>query len=398
MALTIFIDFTGFGLVIPLLPFWAEHLGASPLVVGLLLTSYALAQFFCTPLLGSLSDRYGRRRVILLSLCIEAVAFALTALASSLPLLLLARVIGGVGASNIGSAQAVVADVTPPEKRAAGMGTIGAAIGMGFVVGPALGGLLAAHGEATPFWIALALALLNALLVYFLLPETHVSRQSAERRVGQFYTGWRQVMGRREVASLVLVTLLYMLAFSGMETVFPLLTQQQFAWGATQNGYVFTYVGVLVVLMQGGLVRRLVKRWGERNLLLAGLAALGLGLLMLAWSANVIWLLIAVGILSIGDGAVTPTSSAVLSLLTPADEQGAILGFAQGLGGLGRVIGPVLAGVLFTLAPGAPFLAGSFFALLAILVTLPLLTSIQQTICARKLEVQSGRSASGIVR
>jgi MFS family permease len=205
-------------------------------------------------------------------------------------------------------------------------------------------------------------------------------------------------MGRREIASLVLVNLLYTLAFTGMETVFPLLTQRQFAWGALQNGYVFTYVGLLVVLMQGGLVRQLVKRWGERNLMLAGLAALGLGLLMLAWGASLAWLLIAVGILSLGDGAVTPTSSAVLSLLAPADEQGAILGFAQGVNGLGRALGPMIAGVLFTLAPGAPFLAGSFFAALAILITLPLLSSIQQSISEHNMEVQGGRGASGIVR
>src|SRR5205807_1184529 len=130
MALTIFIDFTGFGLVIPLLPFWAQRLGANPVGVGLILTTYALAQFLFTPILGALSDRYGRKRIILLSLCIEVISFALTALASSLPMLLIARVVGGIGASNIGSAQAVVSDVTPPEKRAAGMGTIGAAIGM----------------------------------------------------------------------------------------------------------------------------------------------------------------------------------------------------------------------------------------------------------------------------
>src|SRR5579859_1086259 len=139
MALTILIDFIGFGLVIPLLPFWAEHLGAGPLGVGLILTTYALAQFLFTPILGALSDRYGRKRIIFFSLCVEVISFALTGLASSLPMLLIARVVGGIGASNIGSAQAVVSDVTAPEKRAAGMGMIGAAIGMGFVVGPALG-------------------------------------------------------------------------------------------------------------------------------------------------------------------------------------------------------------------------------------------------------------------
>src|SRR6266480_1894962 len=172
MALTIFIDFTGFGLVIPLLPFWAEHLGAGPAGVGLILTVYALAQFIFTPVLGKLSDHYGRKPVIFSSLLIEAVSFAFTALAGSLPLLLLARFIGGLGASNIGSAQALVADVTPPQGRARGMGMIGAAIGLGFVVGPALGGVLAPLGTAVLFWVAMLVALANALLVLRFLPET----------------------------------------------------------------------------------------------------------------------------------------------------------------------------------------------------------------------------------
>lgn len=153
MALTIFIDFTGFGLVIPLLPFFAERLGASSFGVSLIVTVYALAQFLCTPLLGALSDRYGRKPIIMISLCIEVVAFALTALAGSLPFLLVARAVSGIGASNIGSAQAVVSDVTPPAKRAAGMGAIGAAIGLGFVVGPALGGILFAQWSDDPFLV-----------------------------------------------------------------------------------------------------------------------------------------------------------------------------------------------------------------------------------------------------
>lgn len=402
MALTIFIDFTGFGLVIPLLPFWAEHLGANSLGVGLILTTYALAQFLFTPLLGSLSDRYGRRRILLLSLCIEVISFALTALAGTLPLLLLARVVGGIGASNIGSAQAVVSDITPPEKRAAGMGAIGAAIGMGFVVGPVIGGLLAPHGEATPFWVAMGLALLNALLVFCLLPETRRVRpgEAAVRGAspGLLFAAWGKVMHRTSVASLILVNLLYTLAFTGMETVFPLLTQKNFGWEALQNGYVFTYIGCIIVLMQGGLVRRLVKRWGERNLMLFGLLLLGSGLLLLIWSNTLALLLIATGILSIGDGAVTPTSSAVLSLLTPESEQGEVLGLSQGLGGLGRTIGPLIAGALFTVGRGVPFLAGSIFALIAILVTLPVMSNIQQTIQERKQEVPAGREASGVVR
>jgi multidrug resistance protein len=393
MALTIFIDFTGFGLVIPLLPFWAEHLGANPLGVGLILTTYALAQFLLTPILGKLSDRYGRRRIILGSLCIEVLSFALTGLASSLPLLLIARTVGGIGASNIGSAQAVVSDVTPPEKRAAGMGVIGASIGLGFTVGPAIGGLLSPHGEVTPFWVAMGLALVNALLVFFFLPETRKKQAGAPGYKGGMallFSGWGKAIHQSAIRSLVLVNLLYTLAFAGMESVFALLTQKNFGWASTQNGYVFTYVGVIVVLIQGGLVRQLVKRWGERNVMLFGLAFLGIGLILLAWSNSVAIVLIAVGILSIGDGAVTPTSSAVLSLITSENEQGEILGFAQGMGGLGRIIGPLIAGTLFAINPGAPFLVGGAFAVLAILVTIPVMTTLQQSIQTRKHEIEQG--------
>jgi len=155
---------------------------------------------------------------------------------------------------------------------------------------------------------------------------------------------------------------------------------------------VFTYVGFIVVLMQGGLVRQLVKRFGERNLMLSGLVLLGVGLVMLIWSSSLALLLIAIGILSVGDGAVTPTSSAVLSLVSPEGEQGEILGFAQGVGGLGRTIGPLIAGALFSVGAGAPFLAGGAFALLAIVVTLPVMTSIQHSIDAHKREAQQRRS------
>jgi MFS transporter, DHA1 family, tetracycline resistance protein len=383
MALTIFIDFTGFGLVIPLLPFWAEHLGANSVGVGLVLTVYALAQFLFTPVLGSLSDRFGRRPIIITSLLIEFLSFALTALAGSLPLLLVARFVGGLGASNIGTAQAVVADVTPPEGRARGMGLIGAAIGLGFVVGPAVGGMLASLGPAVPFWVAGCVALANALLVLFFLPETrkqHETQPEVEghRRKGLLFAGWRNALRYPVIARLVAVNLLFTLAFTAMETVFPLFTQQFFGWKATQNGYVFTYVGIIVVIMQGGLVGRLVKRFGEQTLLLAGLVMLAAGLALLAWSTSLALLLISLGILSAGDGAVTPTISTLLSFAAPAGAQGETLGFAQGMTGLSRIVGPLAAGTLFALGPRIPFLAGAGLTGLAFLLALPALPEVSR--------------------
>ena len=382
MALTIFIDFTGFGLVIPLLPFWAEHLGANAVGVGLILTVYALAQFIFTPVLGSLSDRYGRRPIIIASLSIEALSFALSALANTLPFLLLARFIGGLGASNIGSAQAVVSDVTPAKDRARGMGIIGAAIGLGFVVGPALGGLLAPLGPALPFWVAMGVAIANMLLVFFFLPETRnrqASTQAGESREGNAFVllaGWRQALRNATVARLVIINLLFTIAFTAMEAIFPLFTQHVFGWTAMQNGYVFTYVGFVIVIMQGGLVGQLVKRFGERSLLIAGLIMLGIGLALLSFSTQLALLLIALGILSAGDGMVSPTISALLSFASPSGAQGETLGFAQGIAGMGRVIGPLLAGTIYAVGgPSMPFLLGAGLVLLAALLAIPALAS-----------------------
>jgi multidrug resistance protein len=402
MALTIFIDFAGFGLILPLLPFWAERLGAGSVGVGLAITIYALAQFVFTPVLGTLSDRYGRRPVILASLLIEALSLALAALAGSLPILFVARFIGGLGASNIGSAQAVVADVTPVEGRARGMGLIGAAIGLGFVVGPALGGLLAPLGPAVPFWVAMIVALANALLVLRFLPETRHMRattraahpandeaptppstaptgttiSSTNHGMGVVLAGWRQMLRHPAVARLVVINFLFTVAFTAMEAVFPLFTQHSFGWTALQNGYIFTYAGVAIVVMQGGMVGQLVKRWGERSLLIAGLVMLATGLALLSWSTNLALLLVALGIVSIGDGAVTPMVSALLSFASPPTSQGETLGFAQGVAGLGRVIGPLAAGSIFAIGgPGAPFFFGSALVVLAALIVLPALSN-----------------------
>lgn len=373
MALTILIDFTGFGLILPLLPFWAEKLGANALDIGLILTVYALAQLIFTPLLGRLSDRYGRKPIIIFSLVIEAFSLILTAFASSFPLLLLARFIGGLGASNIGSAQAVVADVTQPEQRARGMGMIGAAIGLGFVLGPVLGGLLSGKDSVLPFWIAAVVALINALLVLFLLPETRTaqrSRQSEHR--GNFLSGWGNLSRYPVIGRLVVVNLLFTIAFTAMETTLPLLAQHNFGWTASQNGYIFAFVGVIIVIMQGGLVGQLVKRWNEHASMIAGLFLLAGGLIMLAFSSQVAILMASLGILSIGDGAVTPLVSTLLSFASPSDAQGEILGLSQGLGGLGRVLGPLAAGSAFNFfGPGTPFIAGGILVVLAALIALP---------------------------
>ena len=389
MALTILIDFTGFGIIIPLLPFWAQRLGANPTEIGLAVTLYALAQFLFTPLLGALSDRYGRKPIILIALLIEACSLALTALAGTLPLLLLARFIGGLGASNIGSAQAVVSDVTAAKDRAQGMGLIGAAIGLGFVIGPALGGVLTPLGPTVPFWVAAAVALINALLVLLLLPETRTAKAGATgmqhataasaRGIRVIFAGWDYVTHNRPLAGLIAVNLLYNVAFTAMETIFPLFSQHVFHWGATQNAYIFTYVGILVVIMQGGLIRQLVKRWSEQTIMFAGLLLLAIGLISLAFSGQLAFLLISLGLVSIGDGAVSPIISTLLSFVSPLEAQGETLGLAQGFASLGRIIGPLAAGGLDTLSnPGLPLISGGILVVVAAIIIIPILPTIRR--------------------
>jgi len=380
MALTIFIDIAGFGLILPLLPFWAEHLGANPTEVGLILTIYALAQFIFTPILGSLSDRFGRKPIIIASLLIEAFSLALTGFAGSLVVLLIARFIGGIGASNIGSAQAVVADVTPPEGRARGMGMIGAAIGLGFVIGPAIGGILSPIGPAVPFIVAMVVALINALLVLLFLPETRKVREistthaSSTEQQGILPSGLGQLLRNKTLTRLIVINLLFTTAFTAMEAVFALFSQHMFGWTAKENGYIFAYVGIIIVIMQGGLIGRLVKRFGEQKLLIAGLLMLTLGLVLLPFSSTLAVMLIALGILSAGNGAVTPTVSALLSLTSPRDAQGKVLGLSQGIASLGRIVGPLVAGSIFSLiGPGAPFILGGVLSFLALLIAFPIM-------------------------
>ena len=380
MALTVLIDFTGFGIIIPLLPFWAEHLGASPVQVGLILTVYSLAQLIFLPVLGRFSDRFGRRPIILWSLVIETISLTLTALSGSLTMLLVARFIGGMGAANLGTAQAVVSDTTTPAERAKGMGFIGAAIGVGFVLGPAIGGGLTTLGLTAPFWFAAGVALVNAALVFFLLPETRAKQPTlaaqasgapAQPQIG-FVAELLATLRSPAVARLIGVNLLYTLAFTAMEAMYPLFSQQIFGWGATQNAWIFVFVGVIMVIVQGGLVGRLAKLWGEQTLLLAGLALLAAGLLALPLGTTLAVMLIAVGALSAGSGAISSMSSALASLASPEESQGQTLGVIQSSGGLGRVLGPIAAGWVFAIGgAGAPFVAGGALAALALLVALP---------------------------
>ena len=356
MAVTVFVDFLSFGLVLPLLAFRAQRLGASPVLVTATLSVQALAQAVCTPLAGRLSDRHGRRPVIAGALLVEAAAFAATALAGSVPALLAARCLAGLGTSSVGSAQAVVADVTGPEDRARGMGVVGAAVGIGFVVGPALGGLLATMGPDVPFWAGAGLAAGAALLVWLLLPETLAPGHAGAGPWWSILQTVSGVTGRSAAARLIWLTSITTLAFAAMEAIYPLATQRVLGWGATANGYAFAYLGLLMAAAQVARPRRAAGT-GALRLGLAGLAASLL--LLAAASAGLPVMVAALTLLGVSLGVVTPAVAALLTAVAPAGRHGETLGAARGAEALSRAAGPLAAGVLYGLAgPPLPFLAG----------------------------------------
>src|SRR5215471_13042601 len=305
--ITVFIDLVGFGIVIPVLPFYAEgtKFGATPSQVGLLFASYSIMQLVFAPVLGRLSDKYGRRPVLLVSLLGTALGFLILGFATTLWMLFAGRILDGISGGNISTAQAYIADVTTKENRAKGMGLVGAAFGLGFSFGPAIGGIMSRWGINVPFLFASGLAFANATLLFFTLPETvtkdHPARASAAS------ARWLQLVAALKQARLALILGIYFLfvvAFSVMTSSFAFFTMFRFGFDAHDTGWLFLYVGMIGALIQGGLIGRLVKRFGEPALVIAGALLFSLSLLAIPLTGphSGLWALLVVGaVLAIGN-------------------------------------------------------------------------------------------------
>jgi len=388
----VFIDLLGFGLILPLLPYYAERFGAAPWVVGLLTASYAAAQLVGAPVLGRLSDRHGRRPILLISIAGTSLGFLLlgfaeplgSALAGVLPeslfggdlvaaanvatlgVLFFSRILDGLTGGNISVAQAYITDITDEENRARGLGLIGAAFGLGFVIGPAVGGALSA-GEryAVPAFAAAALALLNWIAVLIWLPESltdEIRAQLAKRPTGAILSVselWK-AMRRPRFGPLLHVRLFYGLAFATFTGVFALYAQYRLALDSTQTGYVLAYVGFLVVLVQGVAIGRLTKRFPENRLILASVGVLAVALLAWAFTPNVPLLLIVLAPLSFASGVLNTVINSAITKSVYPEEVGGALGVAASIESLTRVIGPAAGGfVLGALGTWAPGLIGA---------------------------------------
>jgi MFS transporter, DHA1 family, tetracycline resistance protein len=397
LFLIVFVDLVGFGLVIPLLPFYALRFTASPQQVTLLLAVYSLMQLFTAPLWGRLSDRVGRRPILIVSMAASALAYLWMGSATALWMLFAARGFAGASAGNIAAAQAYIADITTPEQRAKGMGVIGAAFGFGFIIGPALGGLLAGSDPAsadieTPAWVAAGLSLIALCGVAVLLPESLPAGRRgggpSRRRLGALLG----VLRRPVLAPLILIFFLVILAFAGMESTFALWATEQFGWGPRQVGYIFTYVGVLSAILQGGLIGRLAQHFGEARLLLCGLALIGCGLLILPVAHNVGILVVGVSGLALGLGLAQPSLNSLISRRAGLEEQGEVLGVSQSVGSLSRVVGPAAAGFFFAeFGRNAAFFWGAALVAVALFLALKLVRGLEAAKLARSKPMEPSR-------
>lgn len=391
---TVFINLVGFGLVVPLLPFFAQSLKAEAWQITLMFSAYSLGQFFAEPFWGRLSDRIGRKPVLLMTLIANALGYLMLAFVPNIWLAIAVRLFTGLGAGNISTVQGYVADVTPPEQRAGRMGLIGAAFGLGFIVGPGLGGLLTQPqlgrlGYQLPIFLAAALAAVAAVGVVVFLRESRAKADPAAPRPA-FLAGLKDVRDNAVVSRVLVVTLIYMAGFSAMESVFGLWSESRYQWGAREVGLSFMIVGIVSTLNQGFFAGRLARRFGESRVLATGMLLFGTSLVLqvlapVAWfpatrlelgaitiavvQGWIIPIVMAIG--ACGMSLAMPNISAMISRASPPDRQGAMLGLNMASSSVARIFGPMIAGALFSgLGHDWPFVIGALLTIPAALMAI----------------------------
>jgi MFS transporter, DHA1 family, tetracycline resistance protein len=379
ILLVVFVDLIGFGMIIPILPLYAKSFQAEEWQIGLLLGCYSFMQFLASPVLGYISDRIGRKPVLLVSLIGSVIGYAVMANAHSLTMLFIARIIAGICGASVGTAAAYIADITPAENRSRRMGLIGAAFGVGFVLGPAIGGILSHFWTVAPFWFGAGLALLNAIAVLLFLPEPekHVKRSEVSTPVAA------DAVGRTGFDGIALLVVTYFVAIAGFAIVtmiYPQVLDRRFTLNTSQISMVFVFLGLVGAFIQGGAIGRLAKRFGDYKLAGAGLLLMAISMLVMPLAQNMgLFLLFTFG-LAVGNSLAQPTLMAMASRLAATTAQGRVIGTVQSAGSLGRVVGPSAGGVMLgwdrpgpVLAYGnTPFLIGGIVMGIAFLLSLTL--------------------------
>ncbi len=369
LFITVFVDMAGYGIVLPLLPFYAGEYSSKAVLVGLLGALYAAMQFVGGPVLGGLSDRVGRRPVLLSCLFGASMAYLLLGSAGTLSMVIVAVALAGGASATLATAQAYIADCTEPEDRARGLGLIGAAFGLGLITGPAAGGLLSLHSLGAPAFAAAAIAFSNVIFGFFTLPESLPPGKRTRTPVARLnpITQLRGVLGMSGIRTLLIVVFLLNLSFAGLLTNFPLFSNARFGWDATSNAFFFAFVGVCAVFTQGVLIGRLQSRFGEVKLVIGGLALMAVNLGMMALVPYGPLLYPVVGALAVGAGLAIPSVTSLISRRSPDSGQGRLMGGIQSILSLTLILGPIMSGLAFDhLGVPAPYWIGGLLAALAL--------------------------------
>jgi MFS transporter, DHA1 family, tetracycline resistance protein len=374
LFLTVFLYLVGFGILIPLTPHLSRDLGATSTQAGLLMATYSVMQFLFSPLWGRLSDRLGRKKILLICLIGEAISYVAFAYARTLEALFVARALTGFFGASLSTANAAMADITGEKDRSKGMALIGAAFGLGFVIGPALGGglaLFAEHFSTEPFFrttfVSLSVSVLFILTFLFAvkkLPETLSAEKRNQSKKGRWFILFEKLQ-KPVLASVMTTFFLLSLAMSSMEATLVYFMADRFSWTLKETSFGFAYIGLILVFTQGFLVRKLLPKIGERKILLFSIPIFFIGMAIIAPAHSIPLMTLSMTLISLGIGQSNPSLSGATSLLAEEGEQGSTLGANQSLASLGRILGPSIGGYLYSIRPGYPFLFSTVLGVLA---------------------------------
>jgi len=376
---TVFIDLMGFGILIPILPtFASKNLGASDFEIGIVVASFSFIQFLFNPVMGKISDRVGRRPIILISLFVTAVSYLIFSFTTTFSILLFSRMLAGLGGSNIGVAQAYIADITSKEDRAKGMGMIGAAFGLGFLFGPLIGGLLANFSYAVAGFGAAGFSFIAFIFALLMLPESVKDKSSV--KIVEFklfdFKFIKTTMQHPAIGILILLFFIIIFSMANIYGTFSLLGYKVYNFSDQQNGYLFGVIGIVSTIMQGGVIRILSQKFEDRWLILFGSFFMMFGLGFLPYGGNFLGVAVVVTVLSIGTGILQPIILSMISKFAPEKDQGSIMGLNHSFSAFARVLGPLWGGFAFEMIGYQyPFLTGAVFTFITFLIGIFLLNS-----------------------
>ena len=372
--LTVFIDLMGFGILIPILPTFASNvIGISDFGIGIIVASYSFMQFIFNPVIGKISDRVGRRPVILLSLITTIISYLIFSFSTTFSILLFSRLLAGIGGSNVGAAQAYIADITDKSDRSKGMGLIGAAFGLGFVFGPILGGFVSEFGYEYVGFVSAGFSFLALVFALFFLPESLKEKKPLKNFDYSLIKkdDILEVMNIPNIAILIGLFFIIIFAVANIYGTFALLGQKYYGFTDRENGYLFGILGIVGALVQGVLLKKIGKYINEKNLIIIGLFALMISLGLMPYGINFTGVAVISGILAIGTGILQPTILSLVSKYSPSENQGKILGINQSFASLARVLGPLWGGFAFQyLGYESPFITGALFTFITLLFIL----------------------------